>query len=309
MSTGLTKVEDLIDPEVMGQMISAKLLSAIKVSPFATIDTTLQGRPGDTITIPSYEYIGDAEDVAEGVAIGTTKLQSSSKQAKIKKVGKGIAISDEAMLSSYGDPLTEAVNQLQKSIESKIDNDCMEELQKATLIHLDENIISYDGIVDAIDKFEEEDQIPKVMFIHPKQLTQIRKYPDFKDIHKYPLKTLMTGVIGEIAGCQIVVSKKVKNDGTHYWCPIVKLKSDKEDKETQALTIYLKRGVLVETDRDISKKITLIVADEHYTASLTNDSKVVLGKYKVTKEVINQLDNAGNLVEKEVKTAKQKKGN
>ena len=284
MATGTTKLENLIDPEVMGQMISAKLPSKIKVSPFATIDRTLEGVPGDTITVPSYEYIGDAEDIAEGVAMGVTQLQASSKKTKVKKAGKAVEITDEALLSAYGDPVNETANQLTKSFAAKIDTDCMAELQKATLTHDDENIISYNGGVDALDKFEEEDQLPKIIFVHPKQLTQLRKDEDFKDINKYPLKTVMTGVVGEIAGCQVITSKKVKNDGTSYWCPIVKLKSDDTDDEVQALTIYLKRDIVVEKARDILKKVTTTSADEHYTASLTNDSKVVLAKFKVTKE-------------------------
>ena len=70
----LTKLENLVDPEVMAQMVSAKLPKKIKFSPIARIDTTLAGRPGSTITVPKYAYIGDAEDVAEGVAMGTTVL-------------------------------------------------------------------------------------------------------------------------------------------------------------------------------------------------------------------------------------------
>lgn len=50
----MTMLESLIDPEVMAPMISAKLAKAIKVTPFARIDTTLQGRPGSTITVPKY---------------------------------------------------------------------------------------------------------------------------------------------------------------------------------------------------------------------------------------------------------------
>ena len=46
-----------------------------------------------------------------------------------------------------------------------------------------------------------------------------------------------------------------------------------------ALTVYMKRNVMVESDRDILSKTTVISADEHYTAVLSNDSKVVLAKF------------------------------
>ena len=64
-----TKLENLVDPQVMADMVSAKLPKKIKFSPIARIDTTLVGRPGSTIVVPKYAYIGDAEDVAEGVAM------------------------------------------------------------------------------------------------------------------------------------------------------------------------------------------------------------------------------------------------
>lgn len=48
-----TKITDLIDPEVMSDMIDAKIESKITVSPFAKIDRTLVGVPGDTITVLS----------------------------------------------------------------------------------------------------------------------------------------------------------------------------------------------------------------------------------------------------------------
>lgn len=280
MAEGTTKLANMVNPQVMADMISYELKKKIKISPLATIDTTLQGQAGDTITVPKYAYIGEAEDVAEGVAIGTTVLTASTTTAKVKKAGKAVEITDEAVLSGYGDPLGEANNQLKLSIADKVDNDCMAALQGASLTYDGKaGVISYDGIVSAVDLFEEEDLETKVIFVHPNQVTQLRKDEDFKDINKYPLQTVMTGVIGEIAGCQVVPSKRVNvtkvgetsSQVDVYQCPIVK---------TGALTIYMKRGVEVETDRDILKKTTVISVDEHYTCVLSNDSKVVLATFK-----------------------------
>ena len=68
MTNQITKIADLINPEVMADMISAKVEQKIVVAPFAKVDTSLVGVPGNTITVPKYGYIGDAEDIAEGVA-------------------------------------------------------------------------------------------------------------------------------------------------------------------------------------------------------------------------------------------------
>ena len=271
--TTMTKLTNLVNPQVMADMISAELPKKIKVAPLAKIDNTLVGRAGNTITVPSFGYIGEAKDVAEGVAIDLTQMSTSTKTATVKKAGKGVEISDEAVLSGYGDPVGEARRQLTLSIADKIDSDCMDELKKATLSHdlSATAIISYEGIVDAIDKFEEEDYEDKVIFVHPKQVTQLRKDPNFLSLDKYPVPVIMNGVIGSIAGCQVVVSKKVDTTGSMYKCPIVK---------AGALTIYMKRAAEVEADRDILKKTTVITADEHFVAKLTDESKVVLAKFK-----------------------------
>ena len=174
-ATGTTKLAQLIDPEVMAPMISAKITSQIVALPFAKIDTTLVGQPGSTITVPKYKYIGDAEDLAEGVTADKTKLETTSAQYTIKKAVKQVELTDEAVLSGYGNPVGETNNQLGLAIRSKIDNDVMDELKGAQLVYTATGAISYNKVVDAIDVLNEEENVPKVMFIHPKQVSELRK--------------------------------------------------------------------------------------------------------------------------------------
>ncbi len=281
-----TMITNLINPEVMADMISATLPKRIKFAKIAKLDSTLTEQPGNTIVVPCYAYIGDAEDVAEGVAMGTSVLTATSTKATVKKVGKAIELTDEAVLSGYGDPVGEAKKQLEMAIASKIDNDCLEKLYEAKLkyTNLTKNI-GYDEIVKAVDLLEEDTDFKtsKVMFVHPKQVTQIRLDPEFKDINKYPLQVVMHGTIGEVAGCLIVPSKKIKEEDGCYLNPIVitSLNEADEDETADALTIYMKRDVQLETDRDVLAKTTVVTADEHYTVALSNEAKVVIAKLKV----------------------------
>ena len=282
----ITKLEKMINPEVMADMISAKVAKKVAVIPFAKVDTTLQGRAGNTITIPVFGYIGDAANVAEGASIGASELTTTDKQFAVKKIGKGVDLTDEAILSGYGDPVGEANKQLAMAISQKIDQDAIDALYGASL-KFDgvANKISYAGIVDAIDKFEEEFNTEKVMFIHPKQLSQLRKDADFTSADKYVNGNYIAvnGEVGKIANCRVVVSKRVKEDDTHagYVNPIVKINFDTETEESaSALTIFLKKGVAVETDRDIDKQVNMIRASEHYICALTDESKVVLATFK-----------------------------
>ena len=217
MSSITTKLEDLINPEVMADMIDAKIPNKIVVAPFAKIDDTLAGQPGDTITIPQYAYIGDAVDVAEGVAAETVKLTASTTQVTVKKAMKAVELTDEAVLSGYGDPVGQTNMQLAKSIASKVDSDSMDALYKAQLFFENTSTgISYNNIVDAIDVFNEEMNTDKVMFVNPKQVTALRKDANFISADKYPGNVVMTGEIGMIANTRIVPSRKVKEFATWY---------------------------------------------------------------------------------------------
>ncbi|MFJ7855293.1 N4-gp56 family major capsid protein [Peribacillus frigoritolerans] len=259
-----TKLTNLVNPQVMADMISAALPSKIKFSPLARIDTTLVGQAGDSVTIPKYGYIGDADDLTEGVAMGTVVLTTTTQSVTIKEAGKAVEITDKAVLAGYGDPVGEAGRQLEDSIAAKVDQDMVTALNGATLLqNASTVVISYNSIVDAVDKFQEEDDEQKILFIHPLQKGTLRKDPNF--IANVP-NAFMTGTIGEIAGCQVVASNKVPNNAGVYTNFIVK---------PGALAIYLKRDVVVENDRDVLTRSTVIAAHEHYVAALEDASKVV----------------------------------
>ncbi len=289
MARNVTMMADLINPEVMADMISAKIPQKLVVSKIAKVDTTLQGKPGDTITVPQYAYIGDAEDIAEGVACGTVKLTATTTQVKVKKAMKAVELTDEAVLSGYGNPTGEATNQLSKAIASKEDYDALLAIITdgeggVQLVHDGSaSAIAYSGIVDAIDLFDEEVNSEKVIFVNPKQVTKLRKDSDFISADKYDGHVMMTGEIGKIANCRVVSSKRVPLDesGANYLNPIVKLNNDSESEDdAPALTIFLKRKVNVEDERVSLERKTIISADQHYAAALTNTSKVVLAKFK-----------------------------
>lgn len=280
-----TTLENLIDAEVMADAISGKIESKIRVTPFAKVDTTLEAKnAGDTITVPQFSYIGDAEDVAEGVACGTVQLTATTTQAKVKKAMKAVTLTDEAVLSGYGDPVGEANGQLAKAIAAKVDADAMDALQTAQLKYDGSgSAISYSGIVDAVDIFEEEVNSNKVIFVHPLQVGKLRKDTEFLAADKLAESVRVTGAIGKICNCEVVPSKKVplNEGGTGYVCPIVKLNEDAEtEDETPALKIYMKRNVNLETERHTLSRTTDISVDEIYTVALADASKVVLATFK-----------------------------
>lgn len=261
-----TKLQDLINPEVMADMISAQLPAQLRFSAVAEVDNTLEGQPGNTITIPAYKYIGDAADVAEGEPIPVEGLATESSQVTIKKAGKGTEITDESILSGYGDPLGESQNQLMMAIANKVDNDALDALLGATL-HVDrsEEEINPDAISDAIDLFLEESDEARILYVSPKQVGQLRKSDAFTRASDLGDEVLVKGAIGEIYGCQVVPSRKVVAEDGKYTNLLVK---------PGALAIYLKRKPEMESDRDIIKKTTVLTADQHYGVAIKDVTKV-----------------------------------
>lgn len=210
----VTKMSNMINPEVMGAMIEAKIDALLKLTPYAKVDKTLVGVPGDTKTVPSWNYIGDADDVAEGEEVGLSTLTASSTTFTIKKAMKAVGITQEAVNSGLGNPIGQAEKQLAKSIAGKVDNDVLDAVYSGKNNYAASTLaaIAYDGIVDAIAKFEdEEDGIEKVMFIHPKQEATILKDADFRSADKFTAGVALNGSIGKIAGAWVKKSKKVKH--------------------------------------------------------------------------------------------------
>ena len=129
-----------------------------------------------------------------------------------------------------------------------------------------------------------EENVDKVMFIHPHQVSELRKDENFISNDKYNNNVIMKGEIGMIANTRIVPSRKAVNEeGTYYLNPIVELRGESQTgDDTAAVTIFMKRGVNLETQRELGNYTTLIGADEHYVAALTDESKVVVAKFAVT---------------------------
>lgn len=276
MPTGTTKLANMINPEVMADMVSAKLPKLLKFTPLAYVETALEGQPGDTLTVPAFEYAGDATDVAEGEAIPLDQLTTKKTTMTIKKAGKGYEITDEAVLSGLGDPIGQATYQLGLAIANKIDNDIVEIAKTATQ-RVAEAPTTLESIDKALQIFEDEEDVRYVAVINPKDAISLKANIGKEWIKGSELgaEMVVSGTFGEAGGVQIVRSKKVEQ-GKGFLVQVSAKQTDPDDEAKYgAFVINLKRNVAVETDRDIVKKTTVITGDEHYGVYLYDQSKVV----------------------------------
>lgn len=282
-----TMLNDIINPQVMGDMIEAKIPHMLKFTPFAKVDTTLVGVAGDTKTVPSWNFVGAAEDVAEGAEITTKKLTASTATFTIKKAMQSVGITQESINSGLGDPVGAGESQLAKAIAVKVDADVLTAALTGTLTSdSSTKVIGYAGIVDAVGVLDEEEITDKVMFVNPAQITTLRKDADFLSADKYQGGVAVSGEVGMIAGVRIVPSKQiVKSDAGTYVCPLIKLEpastvTEYAETELPAITIFMKKDTSVDHEWFPKKQTHDITAAKYYGVALTNASKVVVATFK-----------------------------
>jgi N4-gp56 family major capsid protein len=271
-----TLLNSLINPQVMADMISAELVKKLRITGFYKINTTLTGRAGDTITIPTWKYIGEADDLAENEQGTITNMETEDISYTVKKAVKNITLTDEAVLSGYGDPVGEANRQLRMSLQDKMDSDGIALLAGITPanghVHTAaggdsaDGTISYDDIIDALDlmpKDNEEQGIDATLLVSSKTAKNIRKDPKFIERQSVMGDTvLQTGTVGAIAGCNVLISNKLTDTRSYILTP-------------QCLTAFMKRDITVEEEREMLYKRTIIGADCHYVIAIEDYDKIV----------------------------------
>ncbi len=259
----VTKIGDLLNPQVIGARLEKELYPKMRFAPLALIDYTLEGRPGTTISLPYYNAIGAAVTVPEGTDIPIRKLTETTVPVTVSKVGIGVELTDEAILSANGTPLQEAISQMAQAIADKVDDDLLTALSglgSGRTHTLGSNPIS-DEIADALVLFGDKVDEGGVLVVDAAGYAKLRKANGWIPGTEVAADIIVKGVVGMIHGLQVVVSSKITTD---YY--IVK---------PGALAIYSKRETLVETDRDIIAKSTVLTADKHFATYLRDDSKAI----------------------------------
>ena len=264
-TTNGTYLANLFNPQVVGDRIQKKLFDYVRFAPLARVYDNLEGRPGSTVTLPYYNSIGAATLVGEGQDIPISQLTESTVSVTISKYAKGVQITDEAVLSAYGDPIGEAVDQIAQSIAQAYDNAMLAAMGTSAAADMTTAAaaLTADGIASALTLFGEDIDGEKVILVNPAAYETIRKANGWIPGTEVAANMVIRGTVGMIHGCQVVVSNKLTAANAAY---IVK---------PGALAIYNKRGILVETDRDIINKSTVITADRHAAVYVLDKTKLI----------------------------------
>lgn len=266
----VTKLENLVNPEVYAPMVSAELQKAIRFAPLAQVDTTLEGTPGNTLTVSRFEYMGDAAVIGEGQPIPMDQLGTNTADVKVFKIGKGTQLTDESILSGLGDPVGESTQQLGMALGNTVDTALLEvalstQTQTVSLTEANLTTDSEGEFQKALDVFNDDGDFPYVAIMSPKTAGKVRLSLG-KNTEK-AVNALVSGTYLDVLGVQVVRTRKISDD---------KIVFIKVNPKSPALKLVMKRGVQVESDRDIVRKMTIITADEYFAPYVYNPANIVV---------------------------------
>ena len=269
MSASYTLKANLVIPEVIADLVETKLGDNVTLLPLAEQDNTLEGQPGDTLKFPAFEYIGAASVVDENGQVVVGNLAAGTKTATVHKYAKAISITDEARLSGFGNPMDEAAKQLARAIDQGVDDELFSVLNGVNINRkFVSSTLGADNIADALVLFGEDLTGPKILLTDAAGFAQLRKDADYIKASDMGQRMINGDVVGEIWGCQILITNKVKNNTT------VKEKQHFIVKPG-ALRLVNKRGTLIEVQREPDYMRDNIFASKHCVAYLYDHSKVV----------------------------------
>ena len=258
-----TYLSSLFNPQVIADLIDTKLTDNMVFAPLARIDRTLQGRAGNTVTLPYYSYIGMASAVSEGYDIPIKKLTQSTSSVTVVKYGIAVQLTDEAVLSGYGDPIGEAAMQIATAIADKTDSALLAAMAAVSASYNTyttsdaSTALAPADIPLALAKFGEDNDGAKVLLVTPDFYAQLVG-TNWVPASEIAAGIRVRGAVGMAYGCQVVVSNRLVSGGDLY---IVK---------PGALAVFMKRDTLIETDRDILNQSTVLAGSKLLAPYLLN---------------------------------------
>ena len=242
------------------------LSTKINARSMMTIDDSLVGTAGMIKTINTYTYTGTAEEVAAGA--GNTSRGSIAyvgKDYTVKMVQQAFDYLDEDFMKD--NVIVDMGIQGATSVMSnKMTSDfyaalattssgSTELVQKVTFPKGKE--IGYDAIVDAISALNVEDESGVFVIIPNAWKAALRKDADYKAARMG--EVVYNGQVGTIAGIPVVATKALT--GKAYVLT------------KEAVTLFLKKDVEVEQDRDADKRKNSIYLRDCYVCALTDATK------------------------------------
>lgn len=241
--------------------------SHLDLQRFCTVDNSLVGTAGMTRKVNVYKATDGTEKLEMGS--GNTKdieVTYTDKEYKILLAQNRFKYYDEQEMT---DPMLVpvGVRHMGTDMFNTVNKDIFAEFNKATQ-EVTATAYDFGVFADAVAKLNIEaiDNDPAQVaprtfgFVNAEDMAAIRKA--LKDDLKFVESFARTGYVGTVAGVNLY-TKKDAEKGT---CIVA---------TREAVTLFNKRGVEVEQDRDPDTRENIIWSRKYYLAALTDETKVV----------------------------------
>lgn len=243
------------------------LTTQINARSMMTIDASLTQNAGMVKTINTYTYTGAAEEVAAGSGNSTRgSIAYVGNDYTVKMVQQAFDYLDEDFMKDpvivdYG--IKGATSVMTNDMTSKFyaalatkNSGGSAELVKG-ITFAKGKALSYDVIVDAISELNLEDESKIFVVIPNTWKASLRKDADYKSAQMG--EVIYNGQVGTICGIPVIATKAL---------------TDKAYVMTnEAVTLFIKKDVEVEQDRDADKRKNSVYLRDCYVCALTDATK------------------------------------
>ena len=241
------------------------LTTQINARSMMTIDTSLTQNAGMVRTINTYTYTGSAEEVSAGSGNSTRgSISYVGNDYTVKMVQQAFDYLDEDFMK---DPVIVdfGIKGATSVMTNKMTSDFYSALAtKSGSTELVKGItfakgkaLSYDVIVDAISELNLEDESKIFIVIPNAWKASLRKDADYKSAQMG--EVIYNGQVGTICGIPVIATKALTNKAYVM--------------TNEAVTLFLKKDVEVEQDRDADKRKNSVYLRDCYVCALTDATK------------------------------------
>lgn len=282
---------DLYVPDVWADLAFSEFKGKAVVAEYAQQDDSLAGKPGEKVIFPKWMNLTDMADVAETDVLVPEKLSQSASEAVIKEAAKAVEFTDKAKLVGIGNVQDEAIRQFGILAARKVDADLIAAAQAtqaggitysndaaatdskplayATNAGTGQTSLPYAQIVAAVGQFGDSYDPAEFAGLFVNSATWGSLMTDQAYISAAQLQTgnqiVQRGQVGQILGLPVIVTDRIAL-GT----AIV--------MKRNALGVMWKRRPLVEQDRDVLARTTVVAQTMHYATKRLNDEGVLVIK-------------------------------
>ncbi len=271
--------KNMIIPEVYAELVREKIAGKCKVAQFCVVKGDLQGKPGETLKLPAYKYIGDAKDWEIGTAMTAGELEQTTTDLTIKAVAApGINVYDYDNEVEMGNALQEGASQQSVSISRKMDTDAINAALTSPLKKklAAKNKVTQDEMIEILGLYGDDRDSADfdAIVIHSAFAPSFYAMDMFTSREKTMAKDgngiAVNGVIGYFLDIPVVLSDRLY-DTTNTEGFILVMKKG-------ALGIVPKEVPFVEVARDASKRLSTVYTSDLYALGLIDDTAIVYAK-------------------------------